>query len=130
MIKMLIVIAAVYALFTLPYHVTWLCGVFGYPNSVAKKLCVLLVIATSAAHPIIYGTLNQEFAKGFKAFFRCLKTKQLGETRQKTFERRVKNKTLNKTYRFSCPVTSRENGDRELQPAKNEPVVQDIVTCL
>ena len=67
---MLVVIAAVYAVFTLPYHVTWLFSVFGYPNSVAKKLCVLLVIATSAAHPIIYGTLNQEFKKGFQAFFR------------------------------------------------------------
>ena len=30
-------------------------------------------MATSAAHPIIYGTLNQEFAKGFKTFFRCAK---------------------------------------------------------
>ena len=67
---MLVVIAVVYAVFTLPYHVTWLFGVFGYPNPVAKKLCVLLVIATSAAHPIIYGTLNKDFGKGFKSFFR------------------------------------------------------------
>ena len=66
---MLVVVAVVHAVFTLPYHVTWLFSVFGYPNSVAKKLCVLLVIATSAAHPIIYGTLNQEFGRGFKSFF-------------------------------------------------------------
>ena len=125
---MLIVIASVYALFTLPYHVTWLCGVFGFPNSVAKKLCVLLVIATSAAHPIIYGTLNQEFAKGFKAFFQCLKAKK-GETRQKTFETRVKNRKQNETNRVSCLVTFMENSD-ELQPAKKEAIVQDIVTCL
>lgn len=120
---MLIVIAAVYALFTLPYHVTWLCGVFGYPNSVAKKLCVLLVIATSAAHPIIYGTLNQEFAKGFKAFFPCLKTKQ-GETRQTTFETRVKNRTQNGTHGV-FPVKLRENREG-LQPAKNEANVNEL----
>ena len=125
---MLIVIAAVYALFTLPYHVTWLCGVFGYPNSVAKKLCVLLVIATSAAHPIIYGALNQEFAKGFKAFFQCLKARK-GDTRQKTSETEVKNKKQNEAHRVSCLVTLSENGD-ELQPAKKEAIVQDIVTCL
>ena len=125
---MLIVIAAVYALFTLPYHLTWLCGVFGYPNSVAKKLCVLLVIATSAAHPIIYGTLNQEFAKGFKAFFQCLKTKQ-GKTGQKTFEPRVKNRTRNEACRVTCPVTLGENYDK-LQHLENEATVQDIVTCL
>lgn len=125
---MLIVIAAVYALFTLPYHVAWLCGVFGYPNSVAKKLCVLLVIATSAAHPIIYGTLNQEFAKGFKAFFQCLKAKK-GKTRQKTFETGVKNKKQNETHRVSCLVILSENSDA-LQPAKKEAIVQDIVTCL
>ena len=127
---MLIVIAAVYALFTLPYHVTWLCGVFGYPNSVAKKLCVLLVSATSAAHPIIYGTLNQEFAKGFKAFFRCLKTKQGEQPRQGTFDKsRVKNRTQNGTRGVACPVTLRKSGD-ELLNAKNEANVWDIVTCL
>jgi len=126
---MLIVIAAVYALFTLPYHVTWLCGVFGYQNSVAKKLSVLLVIATSAAHPIIYGTLNQEFAKGFIAFFRCLKSTKQGKIRQKAFETRVKNRTLNEKCQVSCPVALRENGD-ELQPAKNEGIVLDLVTCL
>ena len=91
---MLFVIAAVYALFTLPYHVTWLLSVFGYPNSVAKKLCVLLVIATSAAHPIIYGTLNQEFARGFKAFFRCLKQEKAYE---KSLETRVKYRVPNET---------------------------------
>lgn len=126
---MLIVIAAEYALCTLPYHVAWLCGVFGYPNSVAKKLCVLLVIATSAAHPIIYGALNQEFAKGFKAFFRCLKTKQ-GETHQNTFAKfRVKNRKQNLTHRLALPVTSKENGDG-LKLARNETIAHDIVTCL
>ena len=80
-IKLLVVIAAVYAVFTLPYHVTWLFSVFGYPNSVAKKLC-LLVIATSAAHLIIYGTLNQEFGRGFKAFFRCMKEQQWYRAKQ------------------------------------------------
>ena len=73
---MLVVIAAVYAVFTLPYHVTWLFSVFGYPNPVAKKLCVLLVIATSAAHPIIYGALNQDFGKGFKSFFRFMRQRK------------------------------------------------------
>ena len=125
---MLIVIAAVYALFTLPYHVTWLCGVFGYLDSVAKKLCVLLVIATSAAHPIIYGTLNQEFAKGFKAFFPCLKTKP-GEIHQKTFETRVKNRIQNGKHGVAFPAKSRENREG-LQPAKNEANVNERVTRL
>lgn len=113
---MLFVIAAVYALFTLPYHVTWLLGVFGYPNSVAKKLCVLLVIATSAAHPIIYGTLNQEFGSGFKAFFRCLKQEK---TDQKFLETRVK---------YTVPNEMR-NGALQVKP-KRTWVVQEMVSSV
>lgn len=74
---MLIVIVAVNALCTLPYHVTWLVSVFGYPHSLAKKFCVLLVIATSAAHPIIYGTLNQDFARGFRSYLKCMREHSL-----------------------------------------------------
>lgn len=74
---MLIVIVAVNALCTLPYHVTWLFSVFGHLNSLAKKFCVLLVIATSAAHPIIYGTLNQDFARGFRSYLRCMREHSL-----------------------------------------------------
>jgi hypothetical protein len=77
---MLIVIVAVNALCTLPYHVTWLLSVFGHPHSLAKKFCVLLVIATSAAHPIIYGTLNQDFARGFRSYgvyLKCIREQTL-----------------------------------------------------
>lgn len=69
---MLIVIVAVNAAFTLPYHVTWLISVFGHPHSIVKKFCVVLVIATSAAHPIIYGTLNKDFASGFRSYSRYI----------------------------------------------------------
>ena len=98
---MLVAIAAVYAVFTLPYHVTWLFSVFGYPNSVAKKLCVLLVMATSAAHPIIYGTLNQEFGKGFKAFFKCTKERKRRMKNKETREARVKLSPRHRGRRFA-----------------------------
>ena len=123
---MLVVIAAVYALCTLPYHVTWLFSVFGYPNSVAKKLCVLLVIATSAAHPIIYGTLNQEFGRGFKAFFRCLKQK---ENYQKSLETKMTSRVSNVTYRVASHVKWKENRERT-QLVKNEVIVKEMVSCL
>ena len=80
---MLITIVVVYAVCTLPYHITWLFSVFGYPNSVAKKLCVLLVIATSAAHPIIYGTLNKDFKKGFGSYVEYCKCSQRGHMESK-----------------------------------------------
>jgi hypothetical protein len=44
---------------------------YGVKNSLAKKFSVLILTATSASHPIIYGALHQEFALGFKAFLRC-----------------------------------------------------------
>ncbi|KAL9968559.1 hypothetical protein ACROYT_G020667 [Oculina patagonica] len=126
-IKMLVVIAAVYALFTLPYHVTWLLGVFGYPNSVAKKLCVLLVIATSAAHPIIYGTLNQDFGKGFKAFFRCVKK---GKTHQKTLdEMRVKDRLPNNMLKRVYLVKYKETREGT-EFATSEAIVMERVSCL
>ena len=114
-IKMLVVIAAVYAVFTLPYHVTWLLSVFGYPDFVAKKLCVLLVMATSAAHPIIYGTLNQEFAKGFKAFFRCAKeTKRYKTAKEENFKTCTVLSSSGRTQAVrargvSCKVKRKEN---------------------
>lgn len=124
---MLVVIAAVYALFTLPYHVTWLLGVFGYPNSVAKKLCVLLVIATSAAHPIIYGTLNQDFGRGFKAFFRCLKQ---GKAEQKTLdETRVKNRVPNEMHKGAYLVKCKKTREG-MQFATNEANIKEMVSCL
>lgn len=70
---MLIVIVAVNAALTLPYHVTWLISIFGHPQAIVKKFCVLLVIATSAAHPIIYGTLNKDFGRGFKSYSQYIK---------------------------------------------------------
>lgn len=115
---MLVVIAAVYAVFTLPYHVTWLLSVFGYPNFVAKKLCVLLVMATSAAHPIIYSkysTLNQEFAKGFKVFFRCAKeTKRYKLAKEETLKLSTVLKSSGRTQAVrargvSCKVKRKEN---------------------
>ena len=114
-IKMLVVIAAVYAVFTLPYHVTWLLSVFGYPNFVAKKLCVLLVMATSAAHPIIYGTLNQEFAKGFKIFFRCAKgTKRYKVAKEESLKLCTVQGSSGRTQAvrargISCKVERKEN---------------------
>lgn len=114
-IKMLVVIAAVYAVFTLPYHVTWLLSVFGYPNFVAKKLCVLLVMATSAAHPIIYGTLNQEFAKGFETFFRCAKeTKRYKHAKEETLKLSTVLKSSGRAQAVgargvSCKVKRKEN---------------------
>ena len=129
---MLVVIAAVYALFTLPYHVTWLFSVFGYPNSVAKKLCVLLVIATSAAHPIIYGTLNQEFGKGFKAVFRCLKQRDDYEIPLDT--RKQTNMTqhgLNGKYKVNHHVKWRViYGGKQLAIASDKETVNEMVSCL
>ena len=145
---MLVVIAAVYAVFTLPYHVTWLFSVFGYPNSVAKKLCVLLVIATSAAHPIIYGTLNQEFKKGFQAFFRFTRKRNRSNDPKDTSRRHVRNNcgfnvrlqkenengglshgTLNKQQRVP---TGTSGLDFEVCHSENENELNadEIVTCL
>ena len=123
---MLVVIAAVYALFTLPYHVVWLLGVFGYPNSVAKKLCVLLVIATSAAHPIIYGTLNQEFGRGFKTFFRCLKQEK---THQKKLDTSVKNRLPIETPKGASLEKLKETR-KGMQFAANVAHVKEMISCL
>jgi hypothetical protein len=68
---MICIIVIVYIALTLPYHITWLMSTYGYKNSLAKKFSVLILTATSASHPIIYGALHQEFALGFKAFLRC-----------------------------------------------------------
>ena len=69
---MLVVIVVVYAVCTFPWHVTWLLSVYGFSNSTAKKICVLLVMSVSAAHPIIYGTLNQDFARGYRKYAHCI----------------------------------------------------------
>ena len=79
---MLVTIVVIHAAFTLPHHITWLLSVFGHPNSVAKKLCVLLVIALSAAHPIIYGTLNKDFKRGFRSYVQCFKCCRSDSTAQ------------------------------------------------
>ncbi|XP_022781684.1 neuropeptide Y receptor type 2-like [Stylophora pistillata] len=125
-IKMLVVVAAVYALFTLPYHVTWLFSVFGYPNSVAKKLCVLFVIATSAAHPIIYGTLNQEFNKGFKAFFRCLRQKEDDEYQM---DNRIATRRLNEKCSHTYQVRGRDIRQGK-QRENHEEVEAQLITCV
>ncbi|XP_028414100.1 somatostatin receptor type 2-like [Dendronephthya gigantea] len=72
-IRMICIIVIVYIALTLPYHITWQMSTYGIKNALAKKFSVLVLTATSASHPIIYGALHQEFAQGFKAFLRCSK---------------------------------------------------------
>ena len=73
-VRMIFTIVIVYILLTLPYHIIWQLNTFGIKNALAKKFSVLFLTATSASHPIIYGTLHQEFSRGFKAILRCSKT--------------------------------------------------------
>jgi hypothetical protein len=83
---MICIIVIVYITLTLPYHITWQMSTYGIKNSLAKKFSVLFLTATSASHPIIYGALHQEFAQGFKAFFRC-STKARKDFVRKSFQR-------------------------------------------
>ena len=99
-IKMLIVIVVVYAACTLPWHITWLFSVYGYSDSVAKKICVLLVISVSAAHPIIYGTLNKDFARGFLGYTSCACSDKLPTVSGSFLRRRRKTIRKNTTRRF------------------------------
>lgn len=100
---MICAIVAVYILLTLPYHITWQLRTFGIKNALAKKFSVLLVTATSASHPIIYGALHKEFAPGFKAFLRRSK-----RARRHFLSLSIKNGTLRfqSTPEISNMVTS------------------------
>ena len=100
---MLIVMVVVYALCTLPWHITWLLSVYGYSNSVAKKICVLLVISLSATHPIIYGALNKDFGSGFRKYTHCAGRKLVANNDKNFFTKRKRRLVTRR-----CSILKRE----------------------
>ena len=114
---MLSVIVIVYATFTLPYHVTWLLSQYDINNSLAKQFCALLVIAMSATHLVIYGTLHEDFAKGFRAYLlRCNRNyhekmsqylDSMPELENAKISRRISNALLRRTKKT---LSSSEDG--------------------
>ncbi|KAK3735821.1 hypothetical protein QZH41_019924 [Actinostola sp. cb2023] len=137
-IKMLIVIVAVNAVLTLPYHVTWLLTVFGHPHSIVKKFCVLLVIATSAAHPIIYGTLNEDFAKGFRSYSKYLQCIRKQATMYSETLRNHSRQTSNFVARSSLSHSSsnpvycvdRHRKDSLIMAVEEIIMVEEYETCV
>ncbi|XP_022796055.1 neuropeptide FF receptor 2-like [Stylophora pistillata] len=73
--KILTVVVIVFALLMLPNHIFFLWLDFGngdrHPNATGiMQFCQICVYANSAANPLIYNAVNEQFREGFKTYFR------------------------------------------------------------
>lgn len=74
--KILTVVVIVFALLMLPNHIYFLWYDFGkgegdYPHADGiRQICQICVYANSAANPLIYNAVNEQFREGFKTYFR------------------------------------------------------------